>query len=56
MSAIHATSRMRPIGVLLGGSGRALMPAVHKPMLAALFKPHLIVFARCGAVTERRAA
>ncbi len=52
----HATSRMRPIGVLLGGSGRALMPAVHKPMLAALFKPHPIVFARCGAVTERHAA
>ena len=44
------------IGVLLGGSGRALMPAVHKPMLAALFKPHPIVFARCGAVPERRAA
>ena len=56
MFARNATSRTRPIGVLLGGSGRALTPAVHKPMLAALFKPHPIVFARCGAVTELRAA
>lgn len=53
MSAAHTSSRIRPIGVLLGGSGRAPMPAVHKPMLAALFKPHPIVSARCDAVTEQ---
>ena len=56
MFAIHATRETRPVGVLLGGSGRALVSAVHKPMVAALLRPHPTVFAREGVVTELRAA
>jgi hypothetical protein len=56
MSAIHSTSATHPIGVLLGGSGRAPVPAKHGSVLAALLRPHPLVFAPCGTVTERRAA
>jgi hypothetical protein len=56
MSAIHSTSPMHPIGVLLGGSGRAPVPAKHGPVLAALLRPHPLEFAPCGAVTELRAS
>ena len=56
MFAIHATRETRPVGVLLGGSGRALVSAVHRPMVAALLRPRPTVFARVGAVTELRAA
>ena len=56
MFAIHATRETRPVGVLLGGSGRALVSAVHKPMVAALLRPHPTVFAHEGVVTELRAA
>ena len=56
MFAIHATRETRPVGVLLGGSGRALVSAVHTPVVAALLRPHPTVFARVGAVTELRAA
>lgn len=56
MFAILATRETRPVGVLLGGSGRALVSAVHKPMVAALLRPHPIVFAHEGVVIELRAA
>lgn len=56
MFAIHATRETRPVGVLLGGSGRALMSAAHKPAVAALLRPHPTVFAHRGAGTELRAA
>ena len=56
MFAIHATRETRPVGVLLGGSGRALVSAVQKPMVAALFRPHATVFACEGVVSELRAA
>ena len=56
MFAIHATRETRPVGVLLGGSGRALVSAVHKPMVAALLRPRPTVFVHQGAVTELRAA
>ena len=56
MFAIHAKRETRPVGVLLGGSGRALVSAVHKPMVAALLRPHPTVFAHEGVVTELRAA
>ena len=56
MFAIHATRETRPVGVLLGGSGRALVSAAHEPMVAALLRPHATVFVREGVVTELRAA
>lgn len=56
MFAIHATRGTRPVGVLLGGSGRALVSAAQKPMVPALLRPHTTVFARAGVVTELRAA
>lgn len=56
MVAIPATRETRPVGVLLGGSGRALVSAVHKPVVAALLRPHPTVFARIGVVAELRAA
>lgn len=39
MIAITATGKTRAIGVLLGGSGRALEPDVKKPALPALLRP-----------------
>ena len=56
MFAIPATRETRPVGVLLGGSGRALVSAERKPVVAALLRPYPTVFARVGAVTELRAA
>ena len=56
MFAIHATRETRPVGVLLGGSGRALVSAERKPVVAALLRPHATVFVREGVVTELRAA
>lgn len=56
MFAMHAKRETRPVGVLLGGSGRALVSAGHRPAVAALFRPHPTVFAREGAGTELRAA
>ena len=56
MFAIHATRGTRPVGVLLGGSGRALVSAPQKPVVAALLRPHPTVFARVGVEAELRAA
>ena len=56
MFAILGTRETRPVGVLLGGSGRALVSAMHKPMVAALLRPHPTVFAHEGVVAELRAA
>jgi len=56
MFAIDATRETRPVGVLLGGSGRALVSAAQKPAVAALLRPHPTVFARVGVVAELRAA
>jgi hypothetical protein len=56
MFAIHATRETRPVGVLLGGSGRALLSAVHRPLVAALLRPHPTVFTRVGVLAELRAA
>jgi hypothetical protein len=39
MIAITATGKTRAIGVLLGGSGRALEHDVKKPALPALLRP-----------------
>ena len=39
MFAVHVTREMRPIGVLLGGSGRARILTQHAPMLPALLRP-----------------
>jgi len=56
MFAILATRETRPVGVLLGGSGRVPVSAAQKPMVAALLRPHTTVFARAGVLTELRAA
>ena len=39
MFAIPVTSALCPIGVLLGGSGRARPPRVHTRAVPALLKP-----------------
>ena len=56
MFASHATRETRPVSVLLGGSGRALVSAERKPVVAALLRPHPTVFAHEGVVAELRAA
>lgn len=39
MFAVPATRELRPVGVLLGGSGRARMSTRRTPPLAALMRP-----------------
>jgi hypothetical protein len=39
MIAVPANGDSRPIGVLLGGSGRARMPTLRLHVVPALFKP-----------------
>ena len=39
MFAVPSTREMRPVGVLLGGSGLARMSASQPPQVAALLKP-----------------
>ncbi len=39
MSAFHAMRALQPVGVLLGGSGRARVPILPSPPVAALLRP-----------------
>ena len=39
MLAVPSTREMRPVGVLLGGSGLARMSASQPPQVAALLRP-----------------
>ena len=39
MFAVPSTREMRPVGVLLGGSGLARLSASQPPQVAALLKP-----------------
>ena len=56
MFAVPVTREMRPVGVLLGGSGLARMLAVRKPAVAALLRPYRPVSEQTGSVVEIRAS
>ena len=54
MFAVPVTREMRPVGVLLGGSGRARMLTLRVPQIAALMKPLVPAFVQtCGAAENR---
>lgn len=55
MFAVHVTKALRPVGVLLGGSGRARVLTLRAPQLAALMKPLSPAFAQTGGAGENRA-
>ena len=55
MFAVPVTREMRPVGVLLGGSGRARMLTI-QPRVAALLRPYSCVSERNTAVVETHAA
>ena len=55
MFAVPVMRKTRPVGVLLGGSGLARIPAARNPRVAALLKPYLSVSARNGLAVETRA-
>jgi len=46
MIVVPANRDPRPIGVLLGGSGRARMPTLRMQIVPALFKPSPSVLGR----------
>jgi hypothetical protein len=52
MFAVPVTREMRPVGVLLGGSGLARMLAVRTPVVAALLRPYQSVSEQNGSVVE----
>jgi len=56
MFAIPVTNALYPIGVLLGGSGRARPPRVHTRVVPALLKPLPAARWRNGSASECRAA
>ena len=56
MLDVHVTKALRPVGVLLGGSGRARMLTLRAPQIAALMKPLLPAFAQTCGACENRAA
>ncbi len=56
MFAIPVTRALCPIGVLLGGSGRARPPRVHTRVVPALLKPLPAAPGRTGSASRCRAA
>lgn len=56
MFATPATRESRPVGVLLGGSGRVRIFAVRAPVLPALLKPLSSAPGRLGSAGEARVA
>ena len=54
MFAVPSTREMRPVGVLLGGSGLARMSTSQPPQVAALLKPIASASAQACWVTENR--
>ncbi len=52
MFAVLVTRETRPLGVLLGGSGRARMLTIRKPLVAALLRPYPFVSKRIASVVE----
>jgi hypothetical protein len=56
MFAVPVTRVLRPVGVLLGGSGRARMLTLRGPQVAALTRPAAAAFMHACAVAENRAS
>ena len=56
MFAIPVTRESHPVGVLLGGSGRARMPSMRIPILPALLRPLPTIPGWFGSASEYRAA
>ena len=54
MFAVPSTREMRPVGVLLGGSGLARMSASQPPQVAALLKPTLSASVQACWAAENR--
>ena len=54
MFAVPSTREMRPVGVLLGGSGLARMSASQPPQVAALLKPIVSASVQACCVAETR--
>lgn len=52
MFAVPVTRETRPVGVLLGGSGRARILTVRKPLVAALLRPYPFTSKRIESVVE----
>ena len=55
MFAVQVTSVLRPVGVLLGGSGRARELTLRAPQVAALMKPASLAFTQTFEAVEVRA-
>jgi hypothetical protein len=53
--AVPVTRVLRPVGVLLGGSGRARMLTRRGPQVAALMKPSSAALMHACEVAENRA-
>ncbi len=56
MFAVPVTREIRPVGVLLGGSGLARMLTLHTRQPAALLRPCPSVFAQPMVEPENRVA
>ena len=54
MFAVPSTREMRPVGVLLGGSGLARTSASQPPQVAALLKPIVSASVRSCWAAENR--
>ena len=54
MFAVPSTREMRPVGVLLGGSGLARMSASQAPQVAELLKPTASASVRACWAAENR--
>ncbi|MBC7942344.1 MAG: hypothetical protein H7Z19_21755 [Chitinophagaceae bacterium] len=55
MFAVQVTRVLRPVGVLLGGSGRARVLTLRAPHVAALMKPISFAFTQAFEAVENRA-
>ena len=55
MFAVHVTRELRPVGVLLGGSGRARSLTMRAPQVAALMKPFSFASTQVCRASENRA-
>ncbi len=55
MFAVHVTRVLRPVGVLLGGSGRARLLSVRASQIAALMRPAVPAFGQAHEAVENRA-
>lgn len=53
MFAVHVTRVLRPVGVLLGGSGLARMLPVRASQIAALMRPPVPAFGQAHEAVNR---